>query len=73
MASPDAPLETPDTTIAQIVSLIGAVVGLVVAFGFVDEATAQAVIAAASVIVPSVYMLADSIIRQGRARGNTAR
>lgn len=68
-----APMKTPDTTVAQIVSLIGAIVGLIVAFGFIDEAASQAIVGAASVIVPSVYMLADSIIRNGRARGNTRR
>lgn len=66
-------LETPNTTVAQIVSLVGAVVGLLVAFAILDEAASQAIVAAASVIVPSVYMLADSIIRNGRARGDSQR
>jgi hypothetical protein len=65
-------VKTPDTTTAQIVSIIGAVVGLAVAFALVDDKTGQAVIGAASVIVPSAYLLADSIIRNGRARSMQA-
>jgi hypothetical protein len=61
-------MKTPDTTPTQIVALISAVVGLFVAFGLVDNDHAQAIIGAASVIVPTGLILADSVIRHGRAR-----
>lgn len=61
-------MTTPDTTTAQILALIGAVVGLLVAYGLIDNDHAQAIVAQASIIVPSVWILADSIIRHGRSK-----
>lgn len=61
-------MKTPDTTPNQIVALIGAVVGLLVAYGLVDNDHAQSLTAAASIIVPTGLLLADSIIRHGRAK-----
>lgn len=62
------PVETPDTTPAQILSLVVAVIGLAVGFGLIDNDHAQILVSAASIIVPTAIVLGDSIIRHGRAK-----
>jgi hypothetical protein len=48
--------------------MVTAVIGLFVAFGLVDNDHAQAIIGAAAVIIPGIWMIADAIIRHGRSR-----
>lgn len=66
-------LNTPDITTAQIVTIVQAVIGLIVAFGapVTDEQSAAIVqlVTAVAVVLP----LADAIIRNGRARGSAHR
>lgn len=62
-------LSTPDITTAQIVALVQAVIGLVVAFGFgVSDDLQDAIVQLCTAVV--VFLpLADSVVRNGRARG----
>lgn len=68
-----AKLATPNVTAAQILAIITGVVGFLVGFGLVDNNHAQILIGAASTVIPAVIVLADSIIRHGRAVGNTTK
>ena len=65
-------METPNVTQAQIIALVSAVIGLVVTVGLLDDTTAQAVLGVASAAVPLALILADAIIRKGRADNATA-
>jgi hypothetical protein len=66
-------LKTPDVTTAQVVTLIQAVIGLVIAFGFPVSDDQRDAIVQLVTAVAVVLPLADAIIRNGRARGNTNR
>lgn len=61
-------LATPDVTPAQIIALIKAVLLLAASFGFAlsDDQT-EAILSLAALVVPAVLILADAMIRRGRA------
>lgn len=61
-------LNAPTITPAQIIAVLGAVLGLLVSLTVIDDELSKAIAAAAAVIVPVVFTLADAIIRQGRAK-----
>lgn len=65
-------MNAPTVTDAQILSVIGAILGLLAAFTLIDDATSKAIAGAAAVIMPVVWTIADSIIRQGRAKAIAA-
>lgn len=65
-------LKTPDLTPAQIVAQLPVIVGALVAFGFVDDDTAQALVAGLGGVITSVWILADAIIRNGRSHAVAA-
>lgn len=62
------PLATPDVTPAQVIAAITAVVGLFVSQGYVDGHLAQLITGVAAIVLPLVWVVADAIIRHGRAR-----
>lgn len=63
-----APLKTPDITSAQLVAIVGAVVAQLVDATIINGHTAQLVVGLAGIVVPSVFVLADALIRHGRSR-----
>lgn len=61
-------MSTPDTTTIQVVTLVQAVIGLLVAFGApVSDEQAGAIIQVVTALSVSLP-LADAVIRNGRAR-----
>lgn len=68
----DNTLKTPDITPAQIVSVIGMLVGLFVSQGLIDNNLAQLVTGVASIVIPFAWMVADAVIRNGRSRALAA-
>lgn len=62
------PAGTPDVTAAQILAVLTAIAGLLVSFGLLDGERAQALGSAASTIIPVALLLADAVIRRGRAQ-----
>jgi hypothetical protein len=65
---PQLSLKTPDITPAQIVSAIGFIAAQAVAFGLLDEGTAQLIVSIGGTAVPLIWTIADAIIRNGRAK-----
>lgn len=64
-------LETPkqpDITPVQIVATLTSVVGLLVSQGIIDNNTEKLIVGLASILLPTIWVLADSIIRHGRAK-----
>jgi hypothetical protein len=61
-------LQTPDITQAQIVSAVGWILGQAVATGLIDNDTSQWVLQAAVSVIAAGWIIADAIIRQGRAK-----
>lgn len=57
----------PDVTPVQIIAQIPAIVAIAVAFGWLDDQTAQGVVAGIGALVTVTWMLADVFIRRGRA------
>ena len=65
--------KTPDITPAQVVAVVGAVIGTLVAFGVnISQQQTDAVIQLVTV-VSSLLLVSDAVIRHGRARGNARR
>lgn len=62
------PLSTPDVTKAQVLAAITAIVGLCVSQGFVDNNLAQLITGVAAIVLPLIWVVADAVIRHGRAR-----
>lgn len=60
-------MTTPDITPAQIVSAIGAIVGLLVSNLLIDDNTAKLITNIAAIVVPICFIFADAIIRHARA------
>jgi hypothetical protein len=66
-------LKTPDITPAQIIAVVGAVVGVLVAGGLpMSQDLQDAIIRLVTVVAP-ILIIGDSVIRHGRATGNTNR
>lgn len=68
------PLKTPDTTTAQLIAYLTALVASAVILFKLDLSDAQiaAAIAGIGAIVPLGHMIADAIIRRGRASAAAA-
>lgn len=64
---------TPDVTTVQVITLVQAVVGLLLAFGLDVSSELQAAIVQLVTAVAVVLPLADAFIRNGRARGGSRR
>lgn len=62
---------TPDITPAQIVAVIGTVIGLLVDAQLVSGKTQHLIVGLASALVPFGIVIADAIIRHGRSRAMT--
>lgn len=60
-------LKTPDITPAQVIAAITFIVAQIVARGLMDNETGQLVVQIAGAVVPVAWMVADAIIRHGRA------
>lgn len=60
-------MKTPDLTPAQLVAAVTTVVGLLVSQGLVDNGTEKLIGGIASTLIPLVWIVADAIIRHGRA------
>lgn len=61
-------MNAPAITPAQVVAAIAALLGLLVSLAVLDDSTSQAILAAASTLVPIAFVFADAIIRRGRAQ-----
>lgn len=65
-------LKTPDITQAQILSALTWFAGQAVAIGLVDNDTAQWVLQLTTTALTAGWVLADSVIRHGRAKAVAA-
>jgi hypothetical protein len=65
-------VKAPPITPAQIIAAIAAILGLLVSLTVIDDETSKAILAAASTLVPIVYVIADALIRNGQARAIAA-
>lgn len=65
-------LKTPDITPAQIIAVVSSLVGLFVSQGVIDNNTASLVTGVASIVIPFAWLIADAVIRNGRARALAA-
>lgn len=61
------PLKTPDVTKAQMIALATMVIGLLGSMGIDVSSANEARLTTAFVAIPTVLMIADAIIRLGRA------
>jgi hypothetical protein len=61
-------MKTPNTTQNQVLALVTAIIAQCVAFGIIDNTKAQGFISIAGIAIPLVWIIADSIIRNGRAK-----
>lgn len=66
-------MQTPDITPAQVLAVITGIIAQLVTAGFVDGRTEQLVVGLAGIVVPFAWIIADAVIRHGRATGNTDR
>lgn len=64
--------KTPDITPAQVVAVLGSIVGQLVAFGLLTTERSQMIVGLASIVVPFGWLVADAIIRHGRSRAMTS-
>lgn len=65
-------LKAPDITPAQIVAGVTWVGGEILAMGLIDNNTNQHIVEFASTAIPAAWIVADSIIRLGRAKAVAA-
>lgn len=63
-------MQAPDITPAQVLSLITFILTLLVSNLWINSGTAKLVTDMAAIIVPAAWMVADSIIRHGRAHAH---
>lgn len=61
-------LKTPDVTLAQILAAFSWAVGQLVVMGVVDNETSKVVLSVGLTGIAAAWKIADSIIRQGRAK-----
>lgn len=66
-------MKTPDITPAQVIAVVQAIVALFAAFGLDLSQRQQDAVLQLSTALLVFLPLADAIIRNGRARGNTSR
>lgn len=65
-------LKTPDVTLAQILAGVAFVVGQLVAMGVVDNDQSQLFLQVATTGITAAWVIADAVIRQGRAKAAAA-
>jgi len=64
---------TPDITPAQIIAVVGAVIGVAVAGGLpISQDLQDAIIRLVTVLAP-LLLVSDAVIRHGRATGSASR
>jgi hypothetical protein len=63
-------VKTPDITPAQILAVIGWAAAQGVAYGAISSQTEGVVLSVAATVVAAAWKIADSIIRQGRAKAS---
>jgi hypothetical protein len=61
-------LKTPDVTMAQLIAAVAWLAMQLVGMGLIDENTSQLLVQVGSTVVAGVWVIADAIIRNGRAR-----
>lgn len=70
---PNPILETPDVPVAQIIAIVQAVIGALVAFGVPMSDEQSAAIIQLCTALAVGLPIADAVIRNGRARGSAQR
>lgn len=65
-------MQTPSVTPAQLLAIAGAIVGLLVTFAVIDDRAGQAILAAASTLLPIALAFADAHVRGKRAEALAA-
>lgn len=66
-------MKTPDITPAQIIAGISTVIGLLVTDQWIDGRLGKLLTGLASVLVPVGFLIADAVIRHGRAKIEAAK
>ena len=66
-AAPVNTVNIPKITAAQLIAAVTWVVTQAVAFGWLDSGTAQLVVSITGAVLPMILMIADAILRHGRA------
>lgn len=61
-------MQTPNITQAQVLASLTTIVGLLVTQGAVTNGTGKLIGGIAAVVIPFVWIIADAIIRHGRAK-----
>ena len=62
--------KTPDITPAQLIAIVGAIIGVLVTAGLdLSQDLQDSIIQLVTVLAP-ILLVSDAVIRHGRARGN---
>ena len=65
--------QTPDITPAQIIAVVGAVLGVALAAGLpLSQGLQDSIIQLVTVLAP-ILLVSDAAIRHGRAKGNASK
>ncbi len=65
--------QTPDITPAQVLAVVGAVIGVLVAAGLpLSQSLQDSIIQLVTVIAP-ILLISDAAIRHGRAKGTASK
>jgi hypothetical protein len=65
-------LRAPDITLAQITAAVAWIVGQAVSMGALDANSSKVILSVATTIITAAWVIADSVIRHGRATGPVA-
>lgn len=65
-------LKTPDITVAQMIAAVSWVIAQALAMGVIDKDQSQLFLQIASTGIAAAWVIADAIIRQGRAKAAAA-
>ncbi len=61
---------TPDITMAQVAAALTAIITQVVAWGWISDTQGQQLVSIAGLVLPPALVIADAVIRHGRATGS---
>ncbi len=65
--------QTPDLTPAQVLAIVGAVIGVLVAAGLpLSQGLQDSIIQLVTVLAP-VLLVSDAVVRHGRAKGTASK
>ncbi len=65
--------QTPDITPAQVLAVVGAVIGVLVAAGLpLSQSLQDSIIQLVTVIAP-ILLVSDAVVRHGRAKGTASK